>query len=233
MRIALCDDEAEQIKFLRKLIASWSSDKLFDVAFTEYESAEEFIFKYPNEPCDLLLLDIEMKSISGMELAHKLRDSGDMLPIVFITGYSDYICEGYDVDALHYLLKPIDENKLFSVLDKYVIRHNQSDEILITSDDKTMHISVQSIAYIEAFGRNTAVHLFDGAVIKSKMNIGSFEKMGLFVCCHRSYLVNLRYVKSIDKTEIFLDSGEKIPISRRHFGDVSKRFIEYYTRGKT
>ncbi len=230
--ISICDDEKEQINLLRKLLLNWSTDMPFAVDVKEYENAESFLFDYEDNPCDLLLLDIEMSNLNGMELAHKLRDKGDMLPIIFITGYGDYISEGYDVEALHYLLKPVDERKLYAVLDKYVSRHNtRSAEILVETDEQTLHISADSIVFIEAFGRKTELHLSDNSVIKSNMNIGTFQKTDLFISCHRSYLVNLRYVKSIGKTEIHLDNGEKIPLSRRLYNDVNKMFIEYYTKG--
>ncbi len=229
--ISICDDEKEQINLLRKLLLNWSTGKPFAVDVKEYENAESFLFDYEDNPCDLLLLDIEMSNLNGMELAHKLRDKGDMLPIIFITDYGDYISEGYDVEALHYLLKPVDEQKLYDVLDKYVSRQNtRPDEILVETDEQTLHISADSIVFIEAFGRKTELHLSDNSVIKSNMNIGTFQKTDLFISCHRSYLVNLRYVKSIGKTEIHLDNGDKIPLSRRLYNDVNKMFIQYYTK---
>ena len=101
LTIAICDDNENQIKEMRRLLAEWSADKPFALDIDEYISAESFLFSYPDKPCDLILLDIEMDRLNGMELAKHLRSNGDMLPIVFITGYSDYIAEGYDVEALH------------------------------------------------------------------------------------------------------------------------------------
>lgn len=231
--IALCDDEEEQVKLLRRILTSWSADKPFVVNIKEYDCAESFLFDYSDTPCDLLLLDIEMKNLNGMELAHKLRDRSDMLPIIFITGYGDYISEGYDVEALHYLLKPIDKHRLFNVLDKYISRRDsRSNELLVEADEQTLHISAENIMYLEAFGRKTELHMSDKSVVKSNMSIGTFQKKDLFLICHRSYLVNLRYVKSIGKTALYLDDGEQIPLSRRLYNDVNKKFIEYYTKEK-
>lgn len=230
--ISVCDDENEQIMLLRRLLMNWAADKPFAVDIKEHDSAESFLFDYADEPCDLLLLDIEMKALGGMELARKLRSKGDMLPIIFITGYDDYISEGYDVEALHYLMKPVDEQRLFGVLDKYISRHSSnSEEILAETDEQTLHISADNIIYIEAFGRKTELHLSDGRIVKCNMSIGSFQNSRVFVSCHRSYLVNLRYVRSIGKTALCLDSGEEIPISRRLYSDVNHKFIEYYTKG--
>ncbi|MDE7300372.1 MAG: LytTR family DNA-binding domain-containing protein, partial [Lachnospiraceae bacterium] len=107
--IAICDDDNSQISALKKMLTEWNSCTVIN----EYSSAEQFLFHYPDASCHLLLLDIEMGDMNGMELARELRARGDMLPIIFITGFSEYIGDGYDVEALHYLLKPVDKRKLF------------------------------------------------------------------------------------------------------------------------
>ena len=231
IRIAICDDDDKQIGLLRRLLGEWCSDKPFAVVIDEYVSGESFLFSYPDKPCDLLLLDIEMGKISGMELAKKLRADGDMLPVVFITGYSDYMNEGYEVEALHYLLKPVDKEKLFAVLDRYTKRHTSANDIMLSCEDRTLHISADMITYCEAVGKKTHVHLSDGKTLICVMGIGDLGKLltGEFVSCHRSYIVNLRTVRSIGKTEVCLDSGEKVPLSRRLYKEVNDAFIKFYT----
>jgi len=228
--IAVCDDDREQVQNLRRLLSRWAGDKPFAVTVQEYGSAEEFLFHYPDKPCSLLLLDIEMRGQNGMELAKNLRKAGDMLPIIFVTGYSEYISEGYDVDALHYLLKPLDFEKLSGVLDKYVRRMgSKSDEILIAGSGGAAHVAADDIAYIEAFGRRTQVHLADGSIMDCNQGIGRFGEIRGFVQCHRSYLVNLRHVKGIERTLLALDTGGEIPLSRRLYQKVNQAFISYYT----
>lgn len=232
LTIAICDDNENQIKELRRLLDEWSADKPFALAIDEYISAESFIFNYPDKPCGLLLLDIEMKQLNGMQLAKKLRSGGDMLPVVFITGYPEYIGDGYEVEALHYLLKPVDKRKLFSVLDRYMQRRANSEEIVIKCADRTLHISPDMIICCEAVGKKTHIHTKEQALI-CETGIGNFSAAlnSDFIFCHRSYIVNLRYVRSIGKTEITLDSGEIIPLSRRLYKDVNERFIQFYTKG--
>lgn len=228
--IALCDDDREQLKYLRKIIGEWSSHKPFAVNITSYESAEQFLFDYTDNPCSLLLLDIEMSGINGMELAGKLRSNGDMLPIIFITGYSEYMSQGYDVEALHYLLKPVEKDRLFAVLDRYSAKREHSGEILLETAEKVMHVSVDNIVYIEAFGRKTSVHTLDKNIFDCNMSISNFEKIDGFIRPHRSYIANLRFVKEIEKNALTLDDGSKIPLSRRLYKDVNKLFIEFYTK---
>lgn len=235
LTIAICDDNENQIKEMRRLLSEWSADKPFALDIDEYISAESFLFSYPDKPCDLILLDIEMDRLNGMELAKRLRSNGDMLPIVFITGYSDYIAEGYDVEALHYLLKPVAKEKLFAVLDKYVEKRSvKADELIIETANGATHISADRITYIEAFGRKTAVHLSDDRIIDCMVSISRFSAMRLngFVSPHRSYIVNLRHIRTIGRTALILDNGEELPLSRRLYAEVNRRFIEFYTHSE-
>lgn len=169
-----------------------------------------------------------------MKLAKKLRDKGDMLPIVFITGYSDYISDGYDVEALHYLLKPVNKDKLFAVLDKFADRNVHSYQIILSSKGETLRLSPDRITYIEAQGRKTDVFLSHGRALDCDMSISKLADMNIygFVRCHRSYLVNLRYVKSIGRAEVKLDNGVSIPLSRRLHNEVNSSFIKFYTGEK-
>lgn len=123
----------------------------------------------------------------------------------------------------------------FGVLDKYVEKHAvTADELLIETTAGVTHISADRIIYIEAFGRKTQVYLSDGTVIDCTMSISSFSGKQLkgFVSCHRSYIVNLQYIKTIGKSALILDNGEEIPLSRRLYSEVNRQFISYYTDNK-
>lgn len=243
--VSVCDDDPSQIKYLCGLLNDWAADKPFGLSVSAYDSAEAFLFDYSDHPCELLLLDIEMKRLNGMELAKRLRAEGDLLPIVFITGFSEYLAEGYEVEALHYLLKPVDRSKLYAVLDRYLKRHSgKSAGVLLTGEGQTRHVPPEGIVFLEARGHRTELHLNDGAVFESDKSIGEWRRLlctasaeskakngrlADFLPTHRSYLVNLRYVRSIGKTECVLDSGESVPLSRRLWREVNERFIRFYS----
>lgn len=227
--IAVCDDDAEQLEYIRRILAEWSKHQRMDVKIESFSCAEQFLFAYPSHPCDILLLDIEMRGLSGMELAKKLRSQKDRLPIIFLTGFSEYISEGYDVEALHYLLKPIDGKKLCEVLDRHISRGNgRAEAVLVRTKDAAMHISAEQIVYVEAFGRKSQIALSDGSYMDCGQKIGHFEQLQGFLHCHRSYLVNLRHVKGITKATVILDTGREIPLSRRLYQQVNQTFIQYY-----
>lgn len=224
--ISICDDDSSQISALKRMLAEWNSHIITD----EYSSAEQFLFSYPDRPCDLLLLDIEMGDMNGMELAKKLRAKGDMLPIIFITGFSECISDGYDVEALHYLIKPVDKQKLFEVLDRYACRHKSDNRIIFPSSDGSVLVSADDIVCLEASGKKTLITLNNGKEVTCTCGLhAASEKTDKgFVSCHRSYVVNIGYISSISKTEITMDSGKKIPLSRRSYDAVNRAFIDYY-----
>lgn len=231
LTIAICEDNDEQCAALRRLLDEWSLGKPFALIIDEYISAESFLFSYPEKTCDLLILDIEMGEINGMELAKRLREKADSLPILFVTGYSEYMNEGYEVEALHYLLKPVDKEKLFAVLDRYVKSRRSGKEILLITDSETLRVSADIIACCEAMGKKTSVFLNNGKALQCDIGISDI-KDGLpeeFIFTHRSYIVNLRCVKSIGKTGVILDSGAVIPVSRRLYKEINEKFIKFYT----
>lgn len=234
MRIAICDDDKGQRKEFARLLGVWGKERGQVLDLGEYANAEAFLFSYADHPCSLLLLDIEMGQLSGMELARKLRARGDMLPIVFLTGYSDYMEEGYEVEALHYLLKPVSQEKLFAVLDRYAKRRAPEKELVVSDGESAVHLAAETILYCEAVGKKTHVHTREGGIFISSEGIGAFfGRLGAdFVFCHRSYIVNLRHVRSIGRTEVKLEKGACVPLSRRQREEVNGRFVQYYTGGE-
>ena len=230
IRVAICDDDNSQIGALKVMLTEWNEH----IIINEYTSAEQFLFGYPDTPCDLLLLDIEMGDMNGMELAHKLRRKGDMLPIIFITGYSEFMQDGYDVEALHYLLKPVDKDKLFAVLDRYASRHSADSRVIFPSEEESVCVNADDIMYLEAFGKKTQIMLKDSKEVLCTCGLSAAaEKLGEgFVSCHRSYVVNLGFVRSISKTDITLDNNRKIPLSRRLYDSVNRAFISFYKENR-
>ena len=120
MRIAICDDEEVQRLLLQRYVQEWALDSKVEVETRLFASGESFWFAWEDDRAyDLLVFDIEMGQLSGMELAAEIRRKDEDIPILFVTGYDSYMAQGFEVAALHYLLKPLRREKLFAVLDKY------------------------------------------------------------------------------------------------------------------
>ena len=120
-KIAICDDSKEDTGYVAGLLKKWSARRQMAVQAECFPSAESFLFQYAEDKnYDILLLAIEMEQMDGVTMARQIRRDNETVQIVFITGYSDYIAEGYEVDALHYLMKPVKEEKLFTALNRAV-----------------------------------------------------------------------------------------------------------------
>ena len=183
---------------------------------------------------DILLLDVEMPGMNGMELAKTLRSRSETAQIIFITGFPDYISQGYDVSALHYLLKPVDPEKLFEVLSRAAKACGEKGEpetVVFRAGTENIKLRVCDIEYIAALGHTTAVKA-GGKTYDLSISISEAEKMlgDGFIRCHRSYIVGLRYVSSVSGDSVTLDDGTKIPVSRSMRKTVAEEFIRYYRR---
>lgn len=234
MKIAICDDERAQRELLKKYISEWSTLKHLQLQLVDFESSEAFLFHWEDDKSfDLLVLDIEMGQMNGMELAMKLRGENEKLPILFVTGFEQYMALGYEVDALHYLLKPIQKEKLFSVLDKAVARKAPEEREMFQTEGGIISVPVSDIWYFEAQGHSCILYV-DGARHTLHMGISTvkerFSGRECFVVCHRSYLVNLQHVAAIEKTEMVLDDKTRIPVSRGLVREVNQAFIRFYCK---
>ncbi len=237
LRIAVCDDDKNQVQALKGLLSRYAALRGCTLTAEELNSAEQFLFSHEEKRFDLCLLDIEMPGMNGMALAKKLRNKGDLLPIIFITGFSDYMGQGFEVEALHYLLKPVDENKLFQTLDRFFQRIDKRSNaacVLLPCKDGLTRVDPDNILYCEAFGKTTAVYLTGGRRLACKLAVGQLPSLlpSSFLFCHRSYYVHLGHIASVAKTELTLDSGASLPISRRLSAAVNKAFIRYFTHRK-
>lgn len=113
-KIAICDDAFTDLHYVQQCLHEWANHNHVPISVDSFSSAESFLFHYTDQKdYDIVLLDIEMKEMNGIKLAKKIRQSNPTVQIIFISGYSDYICDGYDVEALHYLLKPLDKENCF------------------------------------------------------------------------------------------------------------------------
>jgi len=194
-----------------------------------FPSAESFLFDYAEQKdYDILLLDIEMSSMNGVELAKRIRKENDAVQIIFITGYTDYIAEGYEVFALHYLVKPLSETKLFEVLNRAVLKIRKNEKALFLSlAGEMVRIPIYEIKYLEVQQNYVTVHSKKDYTVKK--TLGEFEREldERFYRMGRSFIVNLSFIDKITKTDVFLSDGSVIPLPRGQYGPLNKAFIAH------
>ncbi len=231
-KIAICDDSNADRQYVLNMVDHWAASSGHVVHTDTFTSAENFLFHYAEESdYDILLLDIEMGAMDGVTMAKQLRKSNDTVQIVFITGFSDYISEGYEVAALHYLMKPVKRDKLIAVLDRAVAALQKTERvILLPKGSEMLRLPVSNVQYVEAFSHAVVIGT-ERDTLQIKMPISELEKLlgEGFIRCHRSYLVGLKHIARLSKTEVILDDGKALPLSRAAAPLVHKAFISYYT----
>ncbi|MDE5589729.1 MAG: LytTR family DNA-binding domain-containing protein [Acetatifactor sp.] len=232
MRVAICDDEAVQQQILRKYLEEWAQMK-DEVLETElFISGESFLFAWEDDrDYDLLILDIEMGQLNGMELAEKIRSQDENIPILFVTGYDRYMSQGYEVSALHYLLKPLHKEKLFEVLDKVKKTGKDEEKQLFQTDKGPVSMPLSKIWYVEARAHQCILYTEkDEYTIYSGINETAelLEKYREFVRCHRSYVVNVRHILAAVKSELVLDDNRRLPVSRNSEKRVKQAFMQMF-----
>ncbi len=230
-KIAICDDSAEDRAYLAVLVKKWAAHSGHTVRISEFSSGESFLFHYGSDRCwDILLLDIEMGQMDGVTLAKRIRTDNRRLQIVFITGFPDFMAEGYEVSALHYLMKPVMEEKLLTVLDRAAGNLGKAEKHLCVSFDRqTALLPLSQITYIEAQKQYVAIHT-ETREYRMKASLSDTEKQldEYFFRCQRSFLVNLRYVRRIDRDQVLLTDGTAVPISRGMAQKIGKELIRLF-----
>lgn len=230
-RVAICDDSEMDTAFLRDILNRWAAQRQTAVRVEAFSSAERFLFQYAEDKdFDILLLDIEMDGMDGVTLAKRVRQDNERVQIAFITGFPDFIAEGYEVSALHYLMKPVSKEKLFAVLDKAVGNlGKQEKRLCVTFDRQTAFIPLSRITYIEAQKQYVAIHT-DTQAYRMKASLADTEKEldEYFFKCQRSFIVNLRHVLRIGSDSVVLKNGTEVPISRGMAQKIGKEIIRLF-----
>ena len=192
-------------------------------------SPESFLFQYAEQKdYDILLLDIEMQSMNGVALAKSIRKENDAVQIVFITGYTDYIAEGYDVAALHYLIKPVSEDKLHEVLNRAAIKIRKNEKALfLSSSGEAVRIPLYEIKYLEVQKNYVTIHAKNNYTVKKTLGALEQELDERFYRMARSYIVNLSYIDRISKSDVFLSDGTVLPLPRGQYEPLNRAFIKH------
>lgn len=228
MKIAICDDSAVDRDYTAGMVEAWARDRGILLILRKFPSAEAFLFQYAEEKdWDILLLDIEMGALDGVSMAKTVRKENEAVQIVFLTGYSDYIAEGYEVAALHYLMKPIKSEKLRVVLDRAAEKRKQQDRCLnLELSGEMVRLPFYEIRYLEV--RQNYVTLHAKREYTVKRTLGEFEKEldQRFFRVGRSLILNLKDVRRVTRTEVRLSDGTLLPLPRGAYEPLNRAIIE-------
>lgn len=247
IKIAICDDDKAVQEILRHEIEEFCKEAGTVCNIVCFDSGEE-VLREESMP-DILFLDIQMSGINGMEVAEELRRRRSDTILIFVTALSEYVYEAFDVEALHYLVKPFGDEKLREVLDRALrqwdMRHGASrsiaghdgaqrteparrpDTILIKKGGVSMKVALDDIIYAEVFNRKVMLHTtredieYYGKLTELSEQVGDD-----FYRTHRAYLVNLKYVEKYTATTIWLEQGTVL-VSKKQFPGFVRRYMQY------
>lgn len=241
MLIAICEDEPLMAASIQSTAQQWAAQKNTELEAMLYSNPEDALDDWQRgRSFDLFLIDIQYGQdlMSGLELAQEIRRVDTNVPLAFITSYQGYVYKGYEVNALRYLLKPVETTALFECLD---VAKNLADFadcpslILTTVDGELLSLPHKSILYVESLGHRLTVHTVQRSYeLYARTGIGELiprlpEKT--FVRTHRSYVVNIGHVRRIDGMDLYLKGNIRLPVGRSYTAALRNAFEAFHIGG--
>ena len=218
LRIAICDDMPDFSEQVKQYILRWDNrpDDLVADVFTD---ADALIAAHSHNPYDIILLDVVMPLLGGIEAASEIRQLDKTVKIVFLTSSPEFAVDSYRVKASNYLLKPVDRKMLYQCLTELAEDILQNTKKLLVRSRHAVHqIEQNKIEYIESSNKDVLLVLTDGRTIVTPEPLYALENRLLlsdgFIKCSRSYIVNIHQIDTYSPKEIRMRSGCRIPISR-------------------
>lgn len=224
LRIAICDDETDARDALRFQLEKILIEKTEEIVyeFSTGSNTVSWLKKHPGE-VDLLFLDIEMKNLNGMETAQQIRKFDEHIMIVFLTGYTEFVFDGYSVGALDYIIKPVSVNKLMELLHRVRVKLEEERNFSFKNADGTWRFLLQDIFYFYS-DRRKVVLVTEQSEYAFYAKLDEIEEQlnGQFIRIHQRYLVNPARVDYLGNDSVTL-SGRKLPCSRNHRENAMKK----------
>lgn len=229
--IGICDDEPVFIRHLEKMVREILSAFGISYRISTFASIPELenFLADSRASLDLLLLDILMDGKNGMDFARAQSASDKKLPFIFITCTMDFALEGYEVDSLAYLVKPVQMEELKKALLKAWKKH-QKQTLLLPYTGQTFTLPLNDLLYIEVQDKLLSIHMADGTVHQISAPLKTvLEKLPTeqFVRCHKSYVVSLPEISSIWRYSIELKNHEQVPVSKSCYTSVQEALIQW------
>lgn len=232
LKIAVCDDSRELLEKVEKYLHEYENVRNTPVTVHTYTNAVDLLDGFKKTDYDILILDIIMPGFTGMQAAHEIRKFNEEIKIIFLTSSKEFAIESYSVGAYYYLLKPVLNEKLFSVLDKVVSEITSKQEsCVIYTHMGIVNIPFAKIECLEVYNKHLVFHLSDGSTKETRGALSDYENIFLdrkeFLKIHRSYILNMDYIHSIEAGEIVTYSGKRFPVSRLLAKDIKEHYMNY------
>ncbi len=235
IQIAVCDDNQDDLARMVSLLDRFKTIRNYHFENFLFTSGLELLSALEKgKRFDVYCLDILMPGYSGMDVAREIRTFDKTAPIVFFTSSAEYALEGYSVKAVNYILKPVSEEKLIAAFDELLEQLGEKAEetaIVVKSNEGLQKIVITSLVYAEVIGRNVLYHLRSGKVVAcTEPFAAACEKIlpfGCFVKTHRSYIVNMQYIDTVDNHQVTLQTLSTVPIAQGKAREVKQQYLAY------
>lgn len=232
MKIAICDDEICFIDAICPLLEQWAKERGIGLMLYRFTNGDDLVEAHQNEGMDLIILDVIMPLLSGIDTARELRNMNHAVPIIFLTSSREFAVDSYEVKALNYLIKPVDRRRLFLTLDDFLKTFDlPATSFTARTADGFCRIVIADVDYLEAQNKQVLVHLVNGRIIAVRELFSKcaevFSPENGFCCCHRSYIVNLKNVERFSKTEVITIHNAVIPISRNNYAAFKTTYFNH------
>ncbi len=231
MRIAVCDDRILELSRLSKLLHEYREKSKASFTYTTYSDGMTLLEDVRKGGFDVLLLDVMMPLVNGMEIAHEVREFDAHIKIAFLTSSPEFAVESYSVEAFAYLLKPVTSDTLFPLLDKLVrVTQKPQDGLSVKFQNGVANIPFFRLTHVEVMNRMLCFHLTDGSVRELVAPLSDYEDVLLqrpeFMRVHRAFIVNLWQIQELRSTDILTYTGSVVPVSRRLYAQVRKAYMD-------
>lgn len=233
MKIALCDDDKQELSRMSALLDSYQIKKGTHFTVSLFHNSFKLAADARAEHYDLYLLDIIMPGLNGMELAKEIRIFDKAADIIFLTTSPEFAVESYTVKATNYLMKPIDQEQLFASLDEILeAREQEAGKFLMLKSTIGVHkIRLTSLMYVEAQNRKVIYYLANGEQIACTDRFSTICEQLLqhpeFIQTHRSFLVNMNYIRLIGTIDMQLQNGTTLPLAQRRVAEIKKHYLAF------
>lgn len=233
MRIAICEDSEKELAYVSELLVEYQRNRGADFNCRSFHSSTDFLCDVKGGEYDLVLLDVVMPGISGVQAAQELRDRDRNVRIIFMSFSPEFAVESYHVGAYYYLLKPLGADSLFPLLDRVREElHTQEEQGFVLKNRKgVVRIPFTGLEYVEVINKTVSFHLASGVIHEATAALGEFEEKLLdrpeFLKTHRSFLVNLNYVQAMEEHCIVTRNNHRIPLSRQRRRQVQAACLQF------
>lgn len=226
LRLSLVDDDSAFLANLKAGVERHLAAGGVEHVVSAYPDAESFWKQYPANIPDIVFLDIMLPGDNGIRTARAIHASNRKILIVFLTSTVEFAMEGYGVDALFYLIKPIDDERIGQTLDACRDRLAGQNHIVVKTENGTVTIDAGTITHLESNNRQVCIHAPPVThMYRGKLSDLAETLPSGFAQVHKSFYVNLDRVSAVKYSQVVLDDGQSVPVSRRFRKDATDRFF--------